>query len=231
VKYLYLAGVLALIVLGVFAAVEFPRYLSIAKITCTSPNGPCPADMKAHLQQLVGSKLATVKMKIRAMILDNPGIDGYSLRLMLPNTVSVYILEKTPLYAIQPAQQNIFFDIDKGGVVVKIQKENNLPFVITDSKLPNVGEKVDSKLLFALSLVDSIYYSYQVIDAVVDSESLKVDLPGQLTVIFPLEGDKDALLGAFKLIVDRVHAGGPGGVTDLSKVTNIDLRFKNPVLK
>jgi hypothetical protein len=187
--------------------------------------------MQKNLQALQGQNLEEVKIRIKTLIFNNPVITSYSTRFILPNSLMVNVLEKKPVYAIRPIADNIYFDIDKEGVAVKIQKENNLPLVTTSLKLPNVGEKIDNKMLFGLEIVNSIYYSYQVVDAAVENDSLTVLLPGGITVIFPLEGNRDALLGAFKLIFERLKADNSGANNDLGKITNIDLRFKNPVLK
>jgi hypothetical protein len=67
---------------------------------------------------------------------------------------------------------------------------------------------------------------YQVRDFTVQDDSLLVELPGQIRVIFPLDGDSQILLGSLRLIYSKIqNEGNP------EKYSQIDLRFKNPVLR
>jgi hypothetical protein len=62
---------------------------------------------------------------------------------------------------------------------------------------------------------------YQISKGEIDGNSLVVELPTAVRVIFPLDGtkDKDVLLGSLRLIYSEV--------TD----KEIDLRFKNALLR
>jgi hypothetical protein len=55
---------------------------------------------------------------------------------------------------------------------------------------------------------------------------LLVELPGQIRVIFPLEGDSDILLGGLRLIYSKIKEDG-----NLAGYSQIDMRYKNPVLR
>ncbi len=59
--------------------------------------------------------------------------------------------------------------------------------------------------------------------------SLVVDIPHERAVLFTLEGDKDALLGGLKLIMSRLNKIAQD--SKIEGVTEIDLRFKNPVVR
>jgi hypothetical protein len=67
---------------------------------------------------------------------------------------------------------------------------------------------------------------YQVGQSSIQDGSLLVELPGQIRVIFPLEGDSEILLGSLRLIYSKVREDG-----NLAGYSQIDLRFTNPVLR
>lgn len=230
-KYLYPVIALFIVVLPIGIFLLLPRYLPIAKIICVSPNDSCSQDLQVKFKDLQGKSWQIIKIKVNSLIADNPEIKDYSLRLKLPNTMEVYLVKNSALFAIHPIGNNIYYLIDKWGVIIKIQDSNNLPFVDYNEKLPNVGEKINDRLFFALEIINDIYYSYQVRAAMIENDSLKVNLPDNLTVIFPLEGNKKALLGSFILIIDRLKASKLDNPDNLGKISVVDLRFKNPVLK
>ena len=65
---------------------------------------------------------------------------------------------------------------------------------------------------------------YQVATGKMDAD-LTVELASGVTVIFPVEGDSDALLGALRLIYTKIQK------ESLGKYKEIDLRFDSPVLR
>ena len=89
-----------------------------------------------------------------------------------------------------------------------------------------VGSSVSAQELFALELIQGIWQMYQVGLGELKDDGLVVELPGRITVIFPKEGDKDILLGEVRLVYGKVE-----NIDTLGKYSQIDLRFKNPVLR
>jgi len=64
-----------------------------------------------------------------------------------------------------------------------------------------------------------------------EGEKLVIEVDGGPTVIFPVEGDRDLLLGSFVLITNELKkSGSETSFPDVSKKV-VDLRFKNPVIK
>ena len=73
---------------------------------------------------------------------------------------------------------------------------------------------------------------YQINIGEIINDSLVIELDSGTKVLFPLEGDKQILLGALRLIDSKVTTEGEelSGV-DGQVVETIDLRYKNPVLR
>lgn len=230
-KYFIVSTLLLFVLLLTGGIVYLPSHYPIANIVCLTPTDSCSDDILSKLKSLEGKNWQDVKLRTISLLANNPEVREYSIRFKLPNTMVIYVVENKVLYAIHLSGQNIYYLIDGQGMVIKIGAENSLPFIDYSDKLPNVGEKIDGKLVFALETVNSIYYSYQVKGAVVENDNLNILLPEGITVIFPLAGDQKALLGSFKLIIDRLKASKLDNADNLGKISIVDLRFKNPVLK
>ena len=91
--------------------------------------------------------------------------------------------------------------------------------------LQKVGETVSTHDLFALNLILGVNEMYQVLYGTITNDALVVDIPPSVRVIFPLEGDSEVLLGGLRLIYAKVTADY------LGTYSQIDMRYKNPVLK
>ena len=137
-------------------------------------------------------------------------------------------MEKKPKYALKA--EDTYALVDKEGLVIKIEKETPLPYIELAGVLPNVGEKVSQENNFALELMYNVYASYQVRGGRLENQSLVVELPQGLKVIFPLEGEKEVLLGALRVILDRLNESDKDSRIG-KEITEVDLRFQNPVLK
>jgi hypothetical protein len=63
-----------------------------------------------------------------------------------------------------------------------------------------------------------------------DGNNLHVDLKDGKRIIFPLEGDRDFILGALTLILNELKKVESESGVSVDSVSQIDLRFNNPVL-
>jgi len=110
--------------------------------------------------------------------------------------------------------------IDQNGRVLGTSSDTALPSVSVLGNLKKVGEIVDQKHLFALNLMQGVNQMYQIDNGKIEDDSLVVELPPSIKVIFPLSGDSQILLGSLRLVYSKV-----------GEYHEIDLRFKNPVLR
>lgn len=227
-KYLKILGWLALpatIAVFVFA---LPRVMKITSIVCKSQYGPCSEGLAYKLASLQGQSLSAVKKSLKLVLGSEPAISNYSFQLKLPPSLEVNLVEDKALFALTASDKKHFFLVDNGGVVVRIQDNSNLPLVILGENPPNVGEKVNPKSLFALQTVSDLYRLYQIKEGRLVNDSLETYLPSGQKVIFPLEGDRELLVGSLALIISRLNQADKDSNI---KVSVIDLRFKNPVLR
>ncbi|HJX58940.1 MAG TPA: hypothetical protein VJ481_00085 [Patescibacteria group bacterium] len=214
------------------AAVYFiPGLIKIWELSCESQYGPCNRTVQDEIFSYQGKSLTEVKQGLSEFFKSQPGIKEYLFQFKLPNRLLVNIIEAKAKYAIGSKEKQTFALVDADGVSLRIDSSTNLPVLLTSGNPPNLGEKVNPRELFALELVYRIFSLYQVKEGKLEGEALKVLLPDGIEVVFPLEGDRDELIGALEVILTRLKSGAKDSKIDYASVKKIDLRFKNPVLQ
>lgn len=223
--------VIASLVLPVALIVLFfilPHIIKISSLVCRSQYGPCNSEIDKKLDSLNGNSLYQVKRSIKEYFKKEPLVSAYSFQLKLPSTLQVYLIENKVYFSVTDKERKTFALTDKEGKVIKLQNTNNLPFLVVEATPPAIGETIKPEYLFALNLIYTLNSSYQVDSGTITGDSLEVNLPSGMKVVFPLEGDHDTLIGSLSLILTKLNDEAKDSNI---KVSIIDLRFKNPVLK
>lgn len=202
----------------------WPFFLKV-DIKCQSQYGECSQEIIKGINNYRWHSLYSAKAGVSKSLKTNFLVSDYSMQFKLPNIIAVNVLVKKPAFALfdKNANQAVLVDLD--GEVLSVEPNTALPVVYVSQNLPKPGENVGEKNLFALKLIRGVFDMYQITSGEVQNGSLVVDLPGPLRVIFPGEGDSQVILGALKLIYARTQGDLAG------KFSQIDLRFKNPVLR
>ncbi len=217
-----------LILFIVALVVTAPFLIKINDISCQSQYGPCSPDVSQKLDSFKGKSLAAAKKGISGELKSDSTILNFAFQLKFPSTLKVDLIENKAYYALVGKDLTNYFLVDKEGYVIKILPGTNLPRVIVDNPPPNVGEKVGDKEIFSLKIISDLWNLYQIKEGIMTVDGMTVILSQGIKVIFPLEGDKDVLMGSLQLILSRLN----GEAKDFKiNVSIIDLRFKNPVLK
>jgi hypothetical protein len=213
-----------LIILLVVALIASPFFIKVG-LECESQFGKCPDGINSDLQSLKTKNLFDARRKAESYLKNNFLVSDYSIQFKLPNIMRVNIIVKKPYFALKDVVSGKFELIDQKGVVLAISDSSGLPTVELSDTLKKVGEVVDKKYLFALNLISGVSEMYQVRYGTITNDALVVDIPHGLRVIFPLEGDSEVLLGGLRLIDTKISADY------LGTYSQIDMRYKNPVLR
>ncbi len=217
------------VIIGIFL---IPEVIKVSKVECRSQFGPCSTSIEGSLSKYEGGSLRKAKKEVSAYLSSQNQIGDFSLRLKLPSTLSVYLLEKKARFALKDKERQVFATVDEEGVVLALFSETNLPYVELKKANLNTGEKVLGGYLTALNLQERLFSAYQVRNGELAGEALIVELPEGYTVLFPLDRDPDELMGALSLILTGLKGSEGVSKIDLdTSINTIDLRFKNPVLK
>ena len=213
-KYIRIGIYILLIFLLFIPILIFPRIVKVKKIECYNQYGLCADDFMSKVNPAIGESINNAKKKITEEFNNTKQIEKYSSRFKFPSTLRIDLILKKAKYAIQNKNTKEIVLVDDKGMVLEQVDKTNLPYIIVD------GSLTDSKQLFALELMYSIYYLYQVKNGEIVNGSLEVVIPKEGKIIFPLEGERDILLGSLKLILSRA-----------GNFKEIDLRYKNPVIR
>jgi cell division septal protein FtsQ len=234
VKFLKAIFGLALLILFIGSFFALPRLLKIKEITCQSQFGPCNVEIQKTIDKVKngGKSLYDTKKELQTLLVSEILISDFSFQFKLPNILVINVIERKPKYAIRTKNSNSYALVDKEGYVVYFQEQTGLPILIVSEPPPNVGQKVSEKTFFALEILYSMFSSYQIREGIIEDESLVIELNQGPKVIFPLEGERDVLLGSLTLVLSRLNAGDEETkIENVSGASIIDLRFKNPVIK
>lgn len=196
------------------------------RIDCKSQYGECPGQILDKLNYYNGKSLFSAKNGIKKILRLEFLVSDFSLQFKLPNILHTEILVKKASAAFRNQGNGTIILVDNDGKILSTSQDSALPIITTEENLPGIGQNISSTNLFALKLAGGIFQMYQIRESKIQEDSLLVELPGQIRVIFPLDGDSEILLGSLRLIYSKVKEDG-----NLAGYSQIDLRFKNPVLR
>jgi hypothetical protein len=228
-RTLQVLGIIFFISLVLLAIFLIPRKIIISKIKCESQYGPCSDILSTKLSSWQGKNYQRVQGEIKQYLTKAPSVSTSSLQYNFPDILVVHVLARKPQVALTSEGTGFSFLLDKDGLVVDKVSSSNLPTIITTYDLPSLGKKVDDTTFFVQEILSGVFYMEGVKRGTLEKDSFTIPLPEGLTLIFPIKGDRDVLLGAARLILSRLN--NPSDASKIGKVSTIDLRYKNPVLK
>lgn len=213
-----------------------PSFIPISQIKCKSQYGPCNSTLVLRLEGMKGKKLKVAKDEIQNILATEILVSDFLIQFKLPASLEVSMVERKPLYSLTKKGASAFAQVDESGLVIRIDDKTSLPRLYTTGLIPNVGDKVDDRHLFALGILYRMYAFYQVQEVTMEENYVETELKNGPKVIFPLEGDEDILIASLRLILARLNDEGEGiriNETEklLTKLNTIDLRYKNPVIR
>src|SRR3989344_5545325 len=200
------------------------RKLKITEINCKSLFGVCEDKITEKFSQIEGLSYIQAKKSVNEILESEVAVKSYLVHFSLPSKLEVTVLESKPKYALQTLASDTFSLISEDGKVLTEVDSSNLPKLRSDSNsLLEKGHKLDVQTLFALDLVSSISNSQKLSRASLEADKLIVVLDQGERVIFPIEGDKELLLGSFFLIVNELKSNDFASTMKKSDDYTIDL--------
>ena len=169
--------------------------------------------------------LFKARSELSKFLKSQPLVSDFSVQFKLPDFLQVNLIIREPLFALKDSGSGNIDLVGKNGEVFSSTQNSNLPTVVVVGGIPAVGANVGGQNLFALELEAGVYEMYQIQSSDIQNKTLLVDMPGGIRVIFPLEGDYQVLLGALRLIYSKIQS------EPVNSYSQIDLRYKNPVLR
>jgi len=208
-----------------------PRLIKISQITCKSQFGPCNSVIQKILDDIKTEKLSIVKEEIKSKLSQNVLVREYFIQYKFPNILEINLIEAKPKYAIADKEKNIVL-VDARGYVVSSQSSSSLPTLEIDDELGKVGEKVNKNILFAGEIIYDMFSLYGIEYGKITGDRLEMTTEDGIKIIYPLEGDKEILVGSLVAIMSRLkETDEETKIEEEKSVSEIDLRYKNPVLR
>lgn len=202
------------------------RLIQINKIECNSQFGSCTKNYQL-------GDYNYVKKQIENDLNNDIKVSSYLIQYKIPSTIKIDLSLKKTKHAIKNLA-NIYYLIDKDGVVLEISDKSDLPILINNVNY-NAGQTISDKDKFAIKLLEKTRIINTVSSAEIKNNILEVIIENGILVKFPVVGDIDVLVGSLRLIFSRLNEQTQGtrmkDTATVLDVKEIDLRFKNAILR
>jgi hypothetical protein len=202
------------------------KLIKIKTIDCVTQYETCPDEFGFSLY--LGSDYKIAKKEIEKSLNNNIQVNNYLLQYKIPSTIKIEINIKKSKYVIKNLNNNYYL-VGSDGLVLNVKNESNLPLLVRDDAQYKVADIISTADKFALDLIEKVAWLYSISSARIEGTELKLVLNEGKIVRFPLEGDTDLLVGSLRLIFSRLNEEKEG--IRMNDIREIDLRFKNPVLR
>ncbi len=222
-KYL---SILIVILFILFIPNIIQKLIKIDRIECISQYGECLSVLGISLTNV--SDYKTTKKGLEDVLKQNASVGSYVIQYKIPNTIKLNLVLYKPKYAVKN-QNGTYFLVSNDGVVFQVTSESLLPTLIVNESNFKIGDMIPNSYIFALKIIEKVKILYTIRSAVLEKSELKIQTDNNLLIRFPIEGDVDVLVGGLRLIFSRLNEGSQG--IRMEDVGEIDLRFKNPILK
>jgi hypothetical protein len=224
------SALLMLAVVFVYFIYMIPSMIIIKTAVCRNQAGECSEKVLSEIEKVEGENLRYAKRKLNEYFENEKLIKDHSIRFQLPPSLVINAIERTPKFTLKDTISKETVLVDEEGFLLESVENFDLP-VIEIEGINNFSERVDSKILFAGNLLYRLESYHQLTQRLIADDSLIIELDDSIRVIFPLEGDGQLLLGALRLVNSQLNSGAKDSTIMKSMVKEIDLRFKNPVLR
>lgn len=228
-KLLKIICILLILILGIALFLQknfLTKILPVKNIICKTQYGPCENEDYKLVDRFYGESLMLVsETKIREEVLQNFKNESVVVHKIIPNTLSLIVEKRRAYAAVTKDGLGGDFVISRNGSVLSFVQNSALPILNLgpEYKNPVVGENVTEEITRSLRIVYLTSKIREVGKATLSQSRLTIDSEGT-TIVYPEDGDPEILVGALQLIVSRAKM-------ESKMPVNIDLRFKNPVLK
>lgn len=200
------------------------RIIKINKVKCISQYGDCPSSL---IFPQSGDYLS-IKNVSRKILEQNLLVTDYLIQYQLPQTVKIEIIVNRPIFAVKTSQNNYFL-VNKEYYVVGQSEKKEFPTVYYSEYPIGIGQRLDEDVVFALNVLKGINWLYSIDEINVKENELEFKYDNQILVRLPKTGDIDFILGSIRLIFSRLNDNKEG--IRINNIKELDLRFKNPVLR
>lgn len=196
--------------------------IKIKKIECKTQYGECPKSIYGD-----SKNIKDIKKSLKSNFL----VNNFTIQYQIPSILKVFVNIKKAEFIVYDQLANKYFSVDKDGLILNNENDSTLSLLTKKDFKGEIGTRISDKDLFFLNLIRKVnlLYGVNVGEYFSDGDYLSIKLKSGETVYFPSVGDVDVLIGGLRVIFSRLNDNDEGIKMDYVK--EIDLRFKNPVLR
>lgn len=205
-----------------FTPLLIKRSIKITKIECNSQFGQC-------IQEYSLGNYKYVHDQIEKQLSQDIQVNSYLIQYKIPHTIKVEVNLKSPKNAIYSVQENKYYLIGKDGFILSTTDNTDLPKIFVENLKLNIGQTISERDKHSLELLNNLVFLYTINEGKIENEAITFVNSDGIKILFPLEGDTSFLIGSLRLIFSRLNDESEG--IRMNEIHEIDLRFKNPVLR
>jgi len=191
----------------------------VGSVECRSQYGECREEVRGRLEPYLGSKVWIAKRRMERELAGMSWVKEYSVHYAFADRLIADVVERKAEVAL--VRERGYLLVSRDGVELGEVEETQLPALRIED--PNIT--VDEGVM-AVGLMYELFGWQGVREGKVRDRGLEVMLRPELKMIFPLSGDIDRALGSANLVLSWLNSGGVG-----SKISVVDLRYRNPIVK
>ena len=201
----------------------FPYFHKVQQIDCTNQYNECSGEVLSGLEKFKNKSVKETLLDLDKSLKENPRIKSYKIIYQPIADISVELIEEKASIAIKENGTSEFLLVSEDHQLITKGSETTLPkLYITKSEI-----KIDSpEVKFSQDLLIDLAKYYDINEAYLDDSSIVATYKNELRLTFPISGDIDILLGSLELLLFQLKQKLPD-----TKISSIDLRYKNPVVK
>lgn len=203
-----------------------PFFLPVKQVECTSQYGICSEEVLSEINKIDKSRFLKTKRILTAKLKTNSKIKDFQINYQFPQRLSLFVFERKPEIAILRKNDDKYILTDRDGFILGQAVETPLPVM----KIVEVGH-TQSELRQATELFYEIFSAWGISQSELRGDALWFKNSQGQEVAFPLEGDIDKILGAYTLVLSWLKSENKDFTIENSSVTEIDFRFRNPVIR
>jgi|GEM_PF-4208414 len=222
-KYLFL------LLFFILLPLVIPNFIVVGETYCEGATRECSNEVLEIVEKARGMRYFRAKIFVSKKLEAYDRVISYSVRLRLFNKMILEVVERDAEVALLGVNGKYSLFDRHGHSVGVSQSDNGLPY----AKLLN-GEISRSEISAFSEIIYVLDQKYSFVSGEIDRGALVFEHSGN-KFIMPLSDDVDLTLGAFYLILSWLNSDPEDlriGVTDnLSQRLEIDMRYKNPVIR
>jgi hypothetical protein len=217
-------SIVVLVLIILFLPLFIQRVIKINKVECLSQFGTCPD----YLNLPQNGDYLNLKKILKDSLEKNVLVNGYLIQYKFPDILKLDLILDTPTYAVYDINSKKYYFVGTKDKIVSEGGNSDLAYIKVDNFNLKAGDLISDDISYLAKILKGANYLYGVNFIEVKKSEVIFKLEGK-TVRLPTSGDADYLLGSVRLIFSRLNEN-PQGIR-MEDVQEIDLRFKNPILR